>query len=83
MYFNFRALLENEKKRRENAEKETEKIARETMELVERLRQIEEQTKKAQEGWNYKCLPRPTNVTLLVYVFKCEACNVLGISAIR
>lgn len=52
------------------------------MELVERLRQIEEQTKKAQEGWN-KCLPRTINVTLLVYGFKGEACNVLGISAIR
>lgn len=45
-----RALLENEKKKRQNAEKETEKIARETMELMERLRQIEEQTKKAQDG---------------------------------
>lgn len=69
MHFNFRALLENEKKRRENAEKETEKIARETLELMERLRQIEEQTKKAQEGWNNKCLPRTTNVTLIVYGF--------------
>ncbi|KTF92647.1 hypothetical protein cypCar_00034619 [Cyprinus carpio] len=67
-----RALLENEKKRRENAEKETEKIARETMELMERLRQIEEQTKKAQEGWNYKCLPRTTNAPLIVNGFELE-----------
>ncbi|XP_016424823.1 moesin-like [Sinocyclocheilus rhinocerous] len=72
-----RALLENEKKRRENAEKETEKIARETMELMERLRQIEEQTKKAQEGWNYKCLPISTNVTLIVYGFD-KVCNFLS-----
>ena len=45
-----RALLENEKKKRELAEKEKEKIEREKEELMERLRQIEEQTKKAQQG---------------------------------
>ncbi len=77
MHFNFRTLLENEKKRRENAEKETEKIARETMELMERLRQIEEHTKKAQEGWNYKCLPISTNVTIIVYGFS-KVCNFLS-----
>lgn len=45
-----RALLENEKKKRELAEKEKEKIEREKEELMERLRQIEEQTKRAQQG---------------------------------
>lgn len=45
-----RALLENEKKKRELAEKEKEKIEREKEELMERLKQIEEQTKKAQQG---------------------------------
>lgn len=49
-----RALLENEKKKRELAEKEKEKIEREKEELMERLKQIEEQTKKAQQG-NMKC----------------------------
>ncbi|KAK2530305.1 hypothetical protein Q9233_006282 [Columba guinea] len=44
-----RALLENEKKKRELAEKEKEKIEREKEELMERLKQIEEQTKKAQQ----------------------------------
>lgn len=82
MHVNFRALLENEKKRRENAEKETEKIARETMELMERLRQIEEQTKKAQEGWNYKCLPRTTNAPLIVNGFG-KVCNFLLISVTK
>lgn len=46
----FRALLENEKRKRELAEKEKEKIEREKEELIERLKQIEEQTKKAQHG---------------------------------
>lgn len=45
-----RALLENEKRKRELAEKEKEKIEREKEELMERLMQIEEQTKKAQQG---------------------------------
>lgn len=45
-----RALLENEKRKRELAEKEKEKIEREKEELIERLKQIEEQTKKAQQG---------------------------------
>lgn len=45
-----RALLENEKKKREQAEKEKEKIEKEKEELMERLKQIEEQTKKAQQG---------------------------------
>ena len=45
-----RALLENEKRKREVAEKEKEKIEREKEELMERLKQIEEQTKKAQHG---------------------------------
>lgn len=45
-----RALLENEKRKRELAEKEKEKIEREKEELMERLKQIEEQTKKAQQG---------------------------------
>lgn len=45
-----RALLENEKRKREVAEKEKEKIEKEKEELMERLRQIEEQTKKAQQG---------------------------------
>lgn len=45
-----RALLENEKRKREVAEKEKEKIEREKQELLERLKQIEEQTKKAQQG---------------------------------
>ncbi|XP_048885783.1 moesin-like isoform X2 [Brienomyrus brachyistius] len=45
-----RALLENEKKKREIAEKEKEKIEREKEELRERLIQIEEQTRKAQEA---------------------------------
>ncbi|MEE6518516.1 hypothetical protein FKM82_029557, partial [Ascaphus truei] len=44
-----RALLENEKKKRELAEKEKEKIEQEKEELMDRLRQIEETTKKAQE----------------------------------
>lgn len=44
-----RALLENEKRKREVAEKEKEKIEREKEELMERLKQIEEQTKKAQQ----------------------------------
>uniref|UniRef100_A0A3B3IN62 Moesin a n=1 Tax=Oryzias latipes TaxID=8090 RepID=A0A3B3IN62_ORYLA len=44
-----RALLENEKRKREVAEKEKEKIEKEKEELMERLRQIEEQTKKAQQ----------------------------------
>lgn len=48
--FPLRALLENEKKKREMAEKEKEKIEREKEELMEKLRQIEEQTKKAQQG---------------------------------
>lgn len=48
--FSPRALLENEKKKREIAEKEKEKIEREKEELMDRLRQIEEQTRKAQEG---------------------------------
>lgn len=45
-----RALLENEKRKREVAEKEKEKIEKEKEELMERLKQIEEQTKKAQLG---------------------------------
>lgn len=45
-----RALLENEKRKREMAEKEKEKIEKEKEELMERLKQIEEQTKKAQQG---------------------------------
>ena len=45
-----RALLENEKRKREVAEKEKEKIEKEKEDLMVRLRQIEEQTKKAQEG---------------------------------
>lgn len=45
-----RAMLENEKRKRELAEKEKEKIEKEKKELMERLRQIEEQTKKAQQG---------------------------------
>lgn len=49
-YHRERALLENEKKKREIAEKEREKIEREKEELRERLIQIEEQTRKAQEG---------------------------------
>lgn len=48
-----RALLENEKKKRELAEKEKEKIEKEKEELMERLKQIEEQTKKAQQGWKH------------------------------
>ena len=48
--FSIRALLENEKKKREAAEKEKEKIEKEKEELLERLKQIEEQTKKAQQG---------------------------------
>uniref|UniRef100_A0A3P9LJB3 Moesin a n=1 Tax=Oryzias latipes TaxID=8090 RepID=A0A3P9LJB3_ORYLA len=44
-----RALLENEKRKREVAEKEKEKIEKEKEELMDRLRQIEEQTKKAQQ----------------------------------
>lgn len=44
-----RALLLDEKRKREIAEKEKEKIEREKEELMERLKQIEEQTKKAQE----------------------------------
>uniref|UniRef100_A0A3Q3ELT3 Moesin a n=1 Tax=Labrus bergylta TaxID=56723 RepID=A0A3Q3ELT3_9LABR len=44
-----RALLENEKRKREVAEKEKEKIEKEKEELIERLKQIEEQTKKAQQ----------------------------------
>ncbi|KAF3841393.1 hypothetical protein F7725_007255 [Dissostichus mawsoni] len=44
-----RALLENEKRKREVAEKEKEKIEKEKEDLMERLKQIEEQTKKAQE----------------------------------
>lgn len=45
-----RALLENEKRKREVAEKEKEKIEKEKEELMERLKQIEEQTRKAQQG---------------------------------
>lgn len=45
-----RALLENEKRKREIAEKEKEKIEKEKEELIERLKQIEEQTKIAQQG---------------------------------
>lgn len=53
-----RALLENEKKKRELAEKEKEKIEREKEELMERLKQIEEQTKKAQQGnMDYSNIP--------------------------
>lgn len=48
--FFIRALLENEKRKREVAEKEKEKIEKEKEELMERLKQIEEQTKKAQQG---------------------------------
>uniref|UniRef100_A0A674B1Y1 Moesin a n=1 Tax=Salmo trutta TaxID=8032 RepID=A0A674B1Y1_SALTR len=44
-----RALLENEKKKREVAEKEKEKIEKEKEDLMEKLKQIEEQTKKAQQ----------------------------------
>ncbi|XP_060941662.1 moesin-like isoform X1 [Limanda limanda] len=44
-----RALLENEKRKREVAEKEKEKIEQEKEELIEKLKQIEEQTKKAQQ----------------------------------
>ncbi|XP_068186499.1 moesin a [Antennarius striatus] len=44
-----RALLQDEKRKREIAEKEKEKIEREKEELMERLKQIEEQTKKAQQ----------------------------------
>ncbi|KAA8587146.1 moesin a [Etheostoma spectabile] len=44
-----RALLENEKRKREVAEKEKEKIEKEKEELMDRLKQIEEQTKKAQQ----------------------------------
>lgn len=43
-----RALLENEKRKREVAEKEKEKIEKEKEELMEKLKQIEEQTKIAQ-----------------------------------
>lgn len=46
----FRAMLEDERKKREQAEKEKEKIEKEKEELMERLRVIEEQTKKAQQG---------------------------------
>lgn len=49
-FISTRALLENEKKKRELAEKEKEKIEREKEELMERLKLIEEQTKKAQQG---------------------------------
>lgn len=50
-----RALLENEKRKRELAEKEKEKIEKEKEELMERLKQIEEQTKKAQQGgWSLR-----------------------------
>nr|XP_023698765.1 moesin-like isoform X2 [Paramormyrops kingsleyae] len=45
-----RALLQNEKKKREIAEKEKEKIEREKEELRERMIQSEEQTRKAQEA---------------------------------
>ncbi|KAF0038184.1 hypothetical protein F2P81_008668 [Scophthalmus maximus] len=51
-----RALLENEKRKREVAEKEKEKIEKEKEELMERLRQIEEQTKKAQQGERIVCV---------------------------
>ncbi|XP_061558091.1 moesin-like isoform X1 [Phycodurus eques] len=44
-----RALLDNEKRKREIAEKEKEKIEKEKEELMERLKQIEEQTKKAKQ----------------------------------
>ncbi|XP_077596356.1 moesin a [Stigmatopora nigra] len=44
-----RALLDNEKRKREAAEKEKEKIEKEKEDLMERLRQIEDQTKKAQQ----------------------------------
>ncbi|KAK6480237.1 moesin isoform X1 [Huso huso] len=44
-----RALLENEKKKREMAEKDKEKIEKEKAELMEKLALIEEQTKKAQQ----------------------------------
>lgn len=65
-----RALLENEKRKRELAEKEKEKIEKEKEELMERLKQIEEQTKKAQQGDRHcstavnEWLQRFTHVTL-------------------
>lgn len=46
----FRAMLEDERKKREQAEKEKEKIEKEKEELMERLKVIEEQTRKAQQG---------------------------------
>ena len=45
-----RAMLQDEKRKREVAEKEKEKIVKEKEELMERLRQIEEQTRRAQQG---------------------------------
>ncbi|CAL8362604.1 unnamed protein product [Lota lota] len=44
-----RAMLQDEKRKREVAEKEKEKIVKEKEELMERLRQIEEQTRRAQQ----------------------------------
>jgi len=64
-----RALLENEKKKRELAEKEKEKIEREKEELMERLKQIEEQTKKAQQG-EMKCSSIPFRCTIWVRRFQ-------------
>ncbi|CAL8281625.1 unnamed protein product [Arctogadus glacialis] len=44
-----RAMLQDEKRKREVAEKEKEKIVKEKEELMERLRQIEDQTRRAQQ----------------------------------
>lgn len=46
----FRALLENEKKKRENIEREKEQIEREKREMMLRLSQFEEKSKKAEKG---------------------------------
>ena len=45
-----RAMLQDEKRKREVAEKEKEKIVKEKEELMDRLRQIEDQTRRAQQG---------------------------------
>ncbi|KAM3600834.1 uncharacterized protein V6R79_003282 [Siganus canaliculatus] len=44
-----RAMLQDEKRKRELAEKEKEKIEKEKQDLMDKLKQIEEQTKKAQQ----------------------------------
>lgn len=65
-----RALLENEKRKRELAEKEKEKIEKEKKELMERLKQIEEQTKKAQQGgWPFSIQENLVALWRLVAVF--------------